>query len=294
MRRMAGTLAALAAAGTIAGCGSSGSTDSGQLAAFTQAAAATQRAGTAHVSMLMTMEASIIPGGRLQMSGDGVEDIAHRRARFSFDMSSVAALAGRDASQFRGEEIVADNVVYMHFPFLEQALGKPWAKLDLKKVSGAAGLDVTQLTQGQGDPTQLLQYLRKVAVDVHQVGTDAVRGTPTTHYSAKMDFAKLAGLLPAGQRQAAEAAIGKLKQVLGTTQIPVDLWVDAQHRVRRMVLDMNMKPQTGSAAGQSIRATVDVQLYDYGTSVDVTPPPASATADLSTAAASGLNGLASP
>src|SRR5436190_76341 len=86
-------------------------------------------------------------------------------------------------------DAVFDNAtVYEKFPpALAGALpkGKSWVKVDLATAGRSVGVDLQSLSQGQaGDPSQTLDYLRGASDDIKKVGSEDVRGTPTTHYRA--------------------------------------------------------------------------------------------------------------
>ena len=74
--------------------------------------------------------------------------------------------------------------------------------------------------------------------------------------------------------------------------MPMDAWVDNGNRIRRMSFTMKMKlPQTP----QAITMNIQEDLYDFGTTVDATPPPSDDVFDATGAAAkaiqqSGLGG----
>jgi hypothetical protein len=166
----------------------------------------------------------------------------------------------------------------MRIPFLNASLPgvKPWLKLDLDRSARSSGLDFSgflQLGRG-GDPTQTLRYLR-AAGDVKRVGTETVRGVETTHYHATIDLEKVPSTVRPADRARTRRAVRRLEQVTGLRSLPVDVWADAQDRVRRLRIDEALNLGTGTA-----EMTVDSQLYDFGVPVEVTLPPASDVTDL--------------
>jgi hypothetical protein len=115
-----------------------------------------------------------------------------------------------------------------------------------------------------------------VSSSVTKVGTESVRGAPTTHYRADVDFAKAAA-----KRGLPAADITALEKALGTNTLPVDLWIDGQGAARRLQYHVPLpKVSTTSAAGQSGELTETLDLYDFGVPVAVSPPPASQVAEL--------------
>ena len=53
--------------------------------------------------------------------------------------------------------------------------------------------------------------------------------------------------------------------------MPLDIWVDAEQRVRKLSIDLDAK-QPGS--DESLKASLVVELYDYGKPLDLELPPA--------------------
>jgi hypothetical protein len=102
------------------------------------------------------------------------------------------------------------------------------------------------------DPRDVLGLLKAVSGAITAVGSDEIRGIETSHYHATIDTAKLEQLVPAAQRQ----SLGGLDQTArqaGVTEIPVDVWVDAEQLVRKVAVDLDAKqPGTGTAVKASL------------------------------------------
>ena len=66
---------------------------------------------------------------------------------------------------------------------------------------------------------------------------------------------------------------------------PVDVWIDAQDRVRRMHLVQEFSPAApaGNAPATSLPSSVELtmELFDFGTAVSVQPPPPDHLIDIS-------------
>ena len=76
--------------------------------------------------------------------------------------------------------------------------------------------------------------------------------------------------------------IGGLDQTArqaGLTTLPLEIWIDADQRVRKLSIDLDAK-QPGTDA--SVKASLVVELYDYGTTLDLQLPPADQVADIAT------------
>src|SRR5207248_7186265 len=89
------------------------------------------------------------------------------------------------------------------------------------------------LVQGQSnDPTQGLGMVRGAANEV-VVGTEDVRGTPTTHYRVTVDLDKAIADAPSSERE----SLTKLSSLYTVRTFPVDVWLDSGGRVRRYQQD---------------------------------------------------------
>jgi hypothetical protein len=259
----------LVASLAVAGCGG-GSTLSFDPAA---SAATTSGAGTAKVAFDTSVTAA---GQDLHMTGEGAVDFAERAATMTFDVGDLLQASGLPATAGERWTVLTNGLlVYMRAPTLSRRIpgGKQWLKLDVEQLAKSRNLDLGQLQQlTQGDPTQMLDYLKAVSGKIEEVGSEDVRGVPTTHYRAKVDLDKVADQAPANVRDALRTSIQSLERRLGSHELPIDVWVDSENRVRRVAEHLTV------ALGGSVDFTVD--LYDFGTPVSVTAPPASDTTDL--------------
>lgn len=259
--------AVLAAAGAAsAGCGTSSTVDP-----VAQAATVT---GQTHGAQLAATFTFTLPGSgqTITMPASGVFDFGGRRGQLTLDMSQLSGLTGGKVGLGRIEERVLYPVVYMRAPFLAKSLpgGKQWFKIDLAAAAKrATGLDLSQLTT-QSTPGDQLQQLR-ASGGAHRVGTDTIRGVATTHYRGNVDLHKLADRVPAAQRQATEQDVNRLIKLTGASGYPFDVWIDAQHRVRRMAFSMSLKLPT---TGQQMSYAVKMDFFNYGTTANIAAPPA--------------------
>jgi hypothetical protein len=264
---------AAAAAGSLAACGGGGGGD--PRATLERAATTTSTGQSFRVDSTTALQ---LPGSsqRVALDGRGSFDPKTKRGRLAVDLSDLSTLLRTPTGT--ALMILDGSAVYMRIPFLSAALpgAKPWLKLDLEKSARTRGVDLTgflQLGRG-GDPTQTLSYLR-AAGKVKKAGSDKVRGVETTHYRATIDFDKVPSTVRPAERARVRRAIRRLEQVTGLRELPVEVWVDAQGRVRRLRVHEALNLGTGTA-----EMTVDSQLYDFGVPVQATPPPASSVTDL--------------
>jgi hypothetical protein len=220
----------------------------------------------------VTMSGSVSAVGQeIPLEGEGVFDLKGKRGR----MAMTTTVPGKGA--MRIDEILDGRVIYLRSDAFARALpgAKKWLKLDLQGAGRKSGIDIGALQQlgGSGDPTQFLAYLAK-AGNVSRVGSEDIDGTPTTHYRATIDFAKLAG--SAG---AAADSVRRLQTLTGQKSLPTDVWIDARHRVRRQTVAISAQRPLPVSFGM----TIDYKRF--GVPVDVHAPAASETAD-----AAGLSG----
>jgi hypothetical protein len=249
----------------LAGCG--GGVDSSLLATAVQR---TEDAGGAEIAFQLEIEA---PGlsQPIVMTGGGVEDAKNRRGQLSFDMSALASVPGAGALCQNGCEmtVVSDgNTVYMHSPLFASGLGgREWMKLDLERFGSAMGIPLGGSGMSTQSASEQLRMLRAVSGDVSDEGREQVRGAETTHYSLKVDLRRTVDLMPEVQREAARKGIERLIELSGQSEIPMEVWIDDQQRVRRMELDQRMKQ-----AGIEVGVHMTMEYVRFGVPVDIDLP----------------------
>ena len=92
-----------------------------------------------------------------------------------------------------------------------------------------------------------------------------------------LDLTKAADQVPASIRQSYEQSVKQL----GATTIPADVWVDGDGLVRKIAFSFSTpKTRTGGIPGGGHNHHRDDRVLRLRSDVDVTPPPASETTDL--------------
>src|SRR3954454_3194750 len=268
-----GTAAVLtaASAASAAGCGAEDKAKDAAAGAkaavdpVAQAATATQgQEGGIAIKLSGGVSAA---GQKVPLQGDGVVDAKGRRGM----MTITTAINGRSMTM---EEVIRDKVVYIKSDLFAGKLpgGKTWLKVDLTKEAAKQGLDLDALggstTQ---DPAQALEYLKGAGAS-RKVGTETVNGTQTTHYHVDVDLRKVAAK---SDDPDAKATVDKLIKMIGTSTMPVEVWVDGRHLVRREQLKYDMTVQGKKA---SLDMTID--LTRFGVAVHADAPPAGDVVDL--------------
>ncbi len=217
------------------------------------AAAATRTGGTSKLSIVADVTGGPSAG---KTTGDGEFDFAKDLGHFTITLPSQLGGAG--------EVVIAEDLVYV-----KSALLPRWFRVDAAgaaAIPGSVGSLLRQLRNIQ--PSTQLNVLRG-ATDAKVEGTETIRGTPTTHYAATVSVEVAVQAATAQDRPALEA----LKASLGVPTLPVGVWLDDDGRVRR--LDFTVAIPNG---GGSLHATVE--LFDFGTAVTASPPPAKDTGDI--------------
>jgi hypothetical protein len=269
MRRLLSPLALVLLLAAAAGCGGSSSSVSvadGTTGAADVVSLAGQKssdAGSARASFT-----AIFSGATSgTMTGEG--EFAQREGHLTLDMSD---LGGGAFGSGEAELVFSDLVYYMKLPGgagIPLPPGKEWFEIDLKKLGQTQGLDLEQLTQlSQSDPSQALDFLQGASDDFHQVGTEDVRGEPTTYYAGTVDLNKVAENAPDDLAEQYK----KLAQMAPSPEVPMDVWIGADGYVHKLSFEQKL------AAGSSM--TMEEELYDWGTDVSVTVPPDDEVVDL--------------
>ena len=269
MRRLLLAFVALLAL-VASACGGSGvsSTDGSPSSAPAAAAVASagqksSDAGSARASFTATFTGATSG----TMTGEG--EFSQREGHLTMDMSD---LGGGAFGNGAAELTFSDLVYYMKLPQgagLPLPPGREWFKIDLKEIGQTQGLDLEQLTQlSQSDPSQALDFLRGASDDFHEVGTEDVRGESTTHYAGTIDLNKVAESAPADLAEQYK----KLAELAPSPTVPMDVWIGDDGYVQKLRFQQKL------AAGSSM--TMEEELYDWGTDVNVTVPSDDEVVDL--------------
>jgi hypothetical protein len=254
---------------------------------FANAAVSTMDAGSARMSMRMSMAAPGVPADS-EIAADGVMAFDSGNFSMTMDMGPlVAAIVAESGGDHTGDLTVemrmVDYVMYMRYPEALAAemgdLPTPWLSIDLRAALDELGLSEDVLEQyQQNDPTQYLQFLGAVSSGIEEVGREKVRDVDTTHYRAAIDLRKALDQMPHEltdglglDEEALRRSFEQMQSELDVNELPTEAWIDDDGLLRRMRIEMG-------AAG--VGAKVELELYDYGVAVDVVAPPADQVTDL--------------
>ena len=149
--------------------------------------------------------------------------------------------------------------------------------------SQAAKFDPIALTQDIAILEELRRNLRATGAGVTSIGRDRVRGVATTRYKGAIDLHKVADVLPSGNRDQLRAALDKVIAQTGTSSIPVEVWIDDHHVVRKMTLGFSL-----ANSGQGLSVHMTIELFGFGPTPSVSAPASGEVFDATHVALSGL------
>jgi hypothetical protein len=276
-------VSAVLAGGAVAGCGAESTAKhaaSDAKNAIDPVAQASQTTSAQKGGMAVTMKGTVSAAGQdVPIDGSGVVDRAGKAGTFSIKTS----VAGQDVTI---DEIIDGKVIYIGGDMFAKQLpgGKKWVKLDLAKEASKQGIDLDALGGGATqDPAGTLDYLKGAGTS-RKVGTATVNGTQTTRYHVDVDLAKAAAK---NTDPDAKASVDKLLKLVGTKTIPIDVWVDAKHLVRREKLDYTQTTQ-----GQKLSMDLTMDFTKFGVDVHADPPPAGEVTDFASLMGGASDGSA--
>lgn len=244
----------------------------GALEALMEAPRVTRAAGTARIEQTIVMEfpeqaptegsSPGVGGGKIEVTAEGLLDLRGRRGRMSVSTEGEG-LAGADALGGDMEVILDGEAMYMSSPFYSQLAPdhEPWLRVTFEEL---AERGMAQL--GQQDPLAFVEALRGVYGDAEEVGDhEGVRGEPTVHYRSTIDIERMLAKLPAEDRAPTAAQFRQL----GISEMPIEVWVDVEGRIRRLASEMTL----GGESMQDGRMELLLELYDFGVAFDLARPP---------------------
>jgi hypothetical protein len=204
----------------------------------------TEDAGGAEVAFQMEIEVPGMPQPMV-MTGSGVEDAKNKRASLTFEGPPPVG---------RMDLVQEGLTMYMRSDaFSALGGGREWMKMDLEQIGSSMGLDMSELPTVQTASDQL-RMLEATSDGITEHGTETVRGEQTTHYSATVDVERM----PNGER---------IAELSGLEEMPVDVWIDGEDRIRRVELEQDM-----STGGARMSMHVAAEYVRFGVPVDVDVP----------------------
>ncbi|NUU24617.1 MAG: hypothetical protein HOV68_24395, partial [Streptomycetaceae bacterium] len=219
------------------------------------AAATTVNAGSSRTKTVMTMQS----GGRtVELTGDGLFDYRRRVGTVSLQVPKDSGITGPL------QEVVTPEALFMK----NASEGVPpdkWVRIDVSSLA-----DGNLLSGGSADPTTSFEILRGVNNDVTLVGVEKLGAEDVRHYKGTLDLKKAHDLTPENLRAPLTAAL----KSFSSTEIPFEVLLDAQGRLRKVQEEFNLASGGGGKGGkeQTAKVVSSAELYEFGVSVDVQPP----------------------
>ena len=256
MRRLAMLAALLLVA---AGCGGKSVQHSGLAGKnrIAQAASKTSSAGSVKIDFEISGKA--VKGG-----GRGVFDTG---TNGSGRLAMTVEDSNGQASTI--DTLIDGAVLYLRSPVFQQVIpaGKEWVRVDLGTLAKQNGVDLGSLVDSNPTPNGALAYLRGATGRVQDLGKEKVKGVETTHYRTTIELEQAAKRAKGSTRQ----SIRRVIDVAGVKRLPMDAWVGDDGYVRKVSYRQH--------SGRNQSAKITMELYDFGSPVTVTAPPAATVID---------------
>ncbi len=237
-----------------------------------QAASTTAKTTSSRFEFRASIDAGSV--GTMSFNGNGVYDGKNKSGWMNMHFAMPPAFQAQLPTADPSMEMIFDGshglVMYMRSPLFDKMVptGK-WVKLDVEKMAKKEGVDLGAIMNvNQADPSQSLRMLM-ASSDARVTGSERIRGVQTTHYAFNIDFKKLVH---------DNKTLKQLTEAMGSVSAPAEAWIDAQGRVRRLVVKMSMG---GAQLATPMTMTMTEELYDFGVRTNITPPSDDLVVDLS-------------
>ncbi|HSZ38034.1 MAG TPA: DUF2510 domain-containing protein [Acidimicrobiales bacterium] len=228
-----------------------GSGDASAQEAVANAAAQTINSQSADMSLTIGVNVLSV---HENVTANGAFDFAHKTGT----MTMTIPVNGQ---QYTEQEILDGSTVYVNLGGLTSglALSKPWVSENISQLSNSSnGL-------GTLDPTSMLRQLQSAGGTVTSLGPTTYDGTSVTEYSATLPSSAIMG------------DIGKLpsslQQGVSGLNLP-DMHMNIYVTQDNLLKAVSLPSYSVSIGGQSMSMNMTMVLSNYGTPVNVTPPPA--------------------
>ena len=213
-------------------------------------------------ALTFAMKGTVTTDGKpLPLSARGVFDRKSQRGAFT----TKTKFGSQD---FTVRQIADKQQLYLRSQVFAGKLpgGKSWLKIDVTQAARVPGLNLDALgvSGPSQDPAQGLDYLQGAGV-AQRLGAAKVNGVATTRYRVQVDLKRAA---KRSAKPATRRSIGRLISSLdGPTMLPVEVWIDSDHLVRRQHVKYS-----ATVAGARSAFDITTDYTAYGTKLDVRPP----------------------
>jgi hypothetical protein len=222
------------------------------LPSFAQARSRTIAAGTARV---VQTTAIVLSGTRVEAHDRGTLSLDGRRAHL-YRLSPGQSIPG---------EVIVDGPITYSNANVQAAISspdvQPWTRLDRRKLTAKEKAQHPDEVAHALTPLYLAYGARTVKLD-RRVADGAL-------YWARIDPELVRQRVPAARRG---LVVRSLRGDYPSTDFNAKLWIDGAGRIRRVIV--------GYTTSRGTPIAVDTTYDLFGTKVDVTPPPARSTKDI--------------
>lgn len=243
--RIVMTFALLAVLGTA--CGNKADPEAVRL--VDDVAAKTREAGSSRLETRVSIVSEQLED-EVTVTASGAFDFASGSGELEMNLPSE--VGGSTFGEGTVRVLVVERAAFVQLPGQDTFIEVPADQL-----SGSGPL-------APGNPSDLFAFLVGGPEGVEDLGTEDVRGQPMRHFAVVIDLEAAAEAGGADREQ-----IDQTIEMLGTSSLPAELWIDEQGRLGRMAFSAEID-QPGVGQGT---IGVDMQLFDYGVAVDVQRPP---------------------
>lgn len=261
------------------------------LRAVKRAGRSTSKSGSATFSLTESLAAKGSHGAKTSatVTGTGKEDFAGHRFEMTLNEPNGQAL----------QIIETADVLYEKVPPAAESKvpgQKPWVSVTLHKVEhgGSSGVTAQLASANSTGPSQALRELSEATSHGSKVGSKKFDGQTATQYRVEVNLAKLAKKEPGNSQ-----AIRSEEKSLGKQDLPIDVWVGPHHRIRQIKVDLAIpRTRSSTAAGSRAKGSMDgtrsvgtaqltLTFTNFGTPVQISPPPPSQVANITSQATGG-------
>jgi hypothetical protein len=252
---------------TAAACGG-GTTGNAAVSIKTLKAAASNTQDASSYQFTMNMKVTAQDATQ-ELAANGAQAADGSQMQFTMDFAGLGTMEMR----------LVDETIYLNMGDIPGASselpdGKRWISVTFDEMKSQTGVDFQQLVDQaqQTSPTQGLQYLEGLSGDVTKIGDDTVNGEHAVHYQASIDYSKLGDKLDGYPDEVR-------KRVEALPPVPVDVWINDQDQVVKVDMTIDVGAMGFEESG---KVEMSMEMHSFGEPVDVQPPPADETVDLST------------
>ena len=256
-----------------------------------QASDATVEASTARFEGRLSVTAApgSEPDGSFELTLSGAYDLNADATDIEIDLSGLTGALGAEATPAEADMMasmfaepvqlrtigetawVRWGLLTSMFGATTEGGGTAWIETEVSEaasMTGEFGVDSPE------SPTDLLELLSELDATVAEVGRETVRGVETTHYLATIDLEAASSTLTPEERAELEAELPD--GISG--ELPVDIWIDDNDLVRRLVVELEdleaMGLEDAGEAGAFGSVLIEFEIFDVGEPIDISPPPA--------------------